>query len=343
MRGVTVPSAVRLLAVAVASLVLAGGAAATGASDAPVPPAARIHSASPDPATPPFASPDPATPPFASPDPAIPPFASLSPHGAAGPMTFQQISTAAQACASYAAAAGWANNGSYGGNLVTATAVCVAESGGNASIYYCDGTGTVGTYPPVTCPGGSYDRGLWQINSKAWPKVPDSCAFQPACNADAAYAISAQGATFSPWAVYDGTGYTRYLGAAQTAVTGLDSGALVSAAFGVCATRSSQAADAAVVVGACGRSRAAQQWTITGGTLRSGTFCLTAAGNTQPTVTASACTGDASQTWTAQGPGELKNAGTGQCLRDPNSNHTAGTQLTLASCSHTRGKTWWLP
>jgi hypothetical protein len=239
-------------------------------------------------------------------------------------MTFQQISTAAQTCAGYAAAAGWANNGNYGGNLVTATAVCVAESGGNANIYYCDGNGTVGTYPPVTCPGGSYDRGLWQVNSKAWPQVPDSCAFQPTCNANAAYAISARGATFSPWAVYDGTGYTRYVGAAQTAMTGLDSGALVSAAFGVCATRSSQAAGAAVVVGACGRSLATQQWTIGGGTLRSGTFCLTAAANTRPMVTASACTGDASQTWTAQGPGELKNAQTGRCLRDQNATTAPG-------------------
>ena len=126
MRGVTVPSPVRLLAVAAASLVLVGGAAATGASDTPAPPVARIHSASPDPATPPFAS--------------------LA-RRAAGPMTFQQISTAAQTCAGYAAAAGWANNGNYGGNLVTATAVCVAESGGNPSIYYCDGNGTVGHLP----------------------------------------------------------------------------------------------------------------------------------------------------------------------------------------------------
>ncbi len=224
MRGVTVPSAVRLLVVAAVSLVLVGGAVATAASDSPAPPVARVH------------------------------LAALAPHGAAGPMTFQQISTAAQTCAGYAAAAGWANNGNYGGNLVTATAVCVAESGGNATIYYCDGNGTVGTYPPVTCPGGSYDRGLWQINSKAWPKVTDACAFQPTCNANEAYAISAQGATFSPWAVYDGTGYTRYLAAAQTAVNGLDSGALVSAAFGVCATRSGPGAGAAVVVGACGQS-----------------------------------------------------------------------------------------
>ena len=38
-----------------------------------------------------------------------------------------------------------------------------------------------------------------------------------------------------------------------------------------------------------------------------------------------------------------KNAQTGQCLRDPNASHTAGTPLTLAACSQTRGKTWWLP
>jgi Lysozyme like domain/Ricin-type beta-trefoil lectin domain len=313
MRGVTVPSAVRLLVVAAVSLVLVGGAVATAASDSPAPPAARVH------------------------------LASLAPHGAAGPMTFQQISTAAQTCAGYAAAAGWANNGNYGGNLVTATAVCVAESGGNATIYYCDGNGTVGTYPPVTCPGGSYDRGLWQINSKAWPKVTDACAFQPTCNANEAYAISAQGATFSPWAVYDGTGYTRYLAAAQTAVNGLESGALVSAAFGVCATRSGPGAGAAVVVGACGQSLPAQQWAASGGALRSGTFCLTAAANSQPVVTASPCTGDASQTWTAEDSGALKNAGTGLCLRDPHSNHTAGAALTLGSCAHARGKTWWLP
>jgi Lysozyme like domain/Ricin-type beta-trefoil lectin domain len=315
MRGVTVPSVpsvARLLAIAAAGLVLVGSAANTGASDRPAPPVARIH------------------------------LASLAPHGAAGPMTFQQVATAAQTCAGYAAAAGWANNGTYGGNLVTAAAVCVAESGGNPAIYYCDGTGRVGTYPLVTCPGGSYDRGLWQVNSKAWPKVTDACAFQPSCNADAAYAISARGATFSPWVVYDSTGYTRYLGAAQAAVNRLGSGALVSAVFGVCATRAGAAAGTAVVAGACGQSLPAQQWTSTGGTLRSGTLCLTA-GTGQPAVTASTCNGGASQAWTVQGTGQLRNGQTGLCLRDARRSHPAGTPLGLASCAHTRAKTWWLP
>ena len=90
MRGVTVPSVARLLSVATVSLILVGGAAATGASDTPAPPAARIR------------------------------LASLAPHGAAGPMTFQQIATAAQTCASYAAATGWANNGTYGIHLALA-------------------------------------------------------------------------------------------------------------------------------------------------------------------------------------------------------------------------------
>jgi hypothetical protein len=60
-------------------------------------------------------------------------------------------------------------------------------------------------------------------------------------------------------------------------------------------------------------------------------------------VTASACTGDASQIWTAEDSGTLKNAQTGLCLRDPHANRTAGASLTLGSCSHARGKTWWLP
>src|SRR5690348_8393621 len=46
--------------------------------------------------------------------------ASLAPAGAAGALTSNQVLRAAQTCASHAAAAGWANNGVYGGNLVTA-------------------------------------------------------------------------------------------------------------------------------------------------------------------------------------------------------------------------------
>jgi len=312
MRVVTVSPVARLAVLLVTGLVLLGGSAATGASTVP-PPQAR------------------------------PRLASLAPRGAAGPLTRAQAATAAQSCAAYAAAAGWANNGYYGGNLVTAVAVCVAESGGNPAVYYCDGTGSDGIYPPVSCPGGSYDRGLWQLNSKAQAGVTDACAFRPRCNANAAYAISAAGASFSPWATYGSTAYGHYLGAAQAAVRGLDSGALASAVFGVCATRSAPAPGAAVVVGACGRSLASQQWTVAAGTLRAGPLCLAAGSGGLPAVTMGTCDGDPGQTWTAAGPGELKDGRTGQCLHDPGASRAAGTPLTLSACLSTRGRTWWLP
>jgi hypothetical protein len=313
MPGVTVSPVVRLAAAAVVSLLLAGGAAATQASDTQAPPARPGRLVSP------------------------------APHGAAGPLTAARAASAAQACAASAAAAGWANNGYYGGNLVTAVAVCVAESGGQPTIYYCEGNGTVGTYPPVHCPGGSYDRGLWQLNSKAQTGVTDACAFRAKCNAKAAYGISAAGASFSPWAVYGNGGYTRYLGAAQAAVTGLASGTLTSAVFGMCTARSNPAPGATVVVGDCGRGVAAQQWTVTGGTLRNGALCLTAESGGRAAVTMNTCGGGASQTWTLPGPGELRNALTGQCLHDPNASTTAGTPLGLAPCTGARGRVWWLP
>jgi hypothetical protein len=325
MRAVTVSPAVRLAVIAAAGLILAGGAATTGASTTPAPPPGPAHAA-------PGAAARPAR------------LASLDPSGAAGPLNAAQAAGAAQACAAYAASAGWANNGSYGGNLVTAVAVCVAESGGQPAIYYCEGNGTVGYYPPVHCPGGSYDRGLWQLNSKAQAGVTDACAFRPGCNAGAAYAISAGGTSFAPWAVYGSSRYARYLGAAQAAVNGLAAGAVASAAFGVCAARANPAAGAAVVVGECGRGSAAQQWTVTAGTVRAGPLCLTAgSGSGRAAVTASPCAGGAGQAWTQAAPGELKNAQTGLCLHDPNASHATGTPLGLAACAGTRGKTWWLP
>ena len=316
MRVVTVSPIVKLVIVAAVSLVLAGGVAAAGSS-APTP--------------------------SAPPTPAVRP-ASLAPHGTAGRLTQAQALQAAQTCATYAAAAGWANNGQYGGNLVIAVAVCVAESGGQPTIYYCDGPGTVAYYPPVRCSTGSYDRGLWQINSKYHPEVTDSCAFRAQCNADAAYRISDQGTDFAPWGVYDTDLYAQYLGAAQTAVSSLTTGVMPAAVFGVCAVPVQQAPGAAVAVGRCGRRVAAQQWTVTGGTVRDGNLCLTAgSGGSQPAVSLSTCGGGAGQTWTAYGQGQLKNAGTGKCLDDPGSSRTAGTVLRLARCRQVRAKTWWLP
>jgi lysozyme-like protein/ricin-type beta-trefoil lectin protein len=317
MRAVTAAPVARLAILGAVSLVLVGGAAASRAGT-PAPPAPALR-------------------------PALRP-ASLAPYGAAARLGPAQALRAAQTCAAYAAAAGWANNGEYGGDLVIAVAVCVAESGGQPSIYYCDGTGTVGYYPPVNCPGGSYDRGLWQINSKYHPEVIDACAFGAQCNADAAYQISDQGTDFAPWAVYDTDAYAQYLGAAQQAVTGLAAGALSAAEFGVCAAPAQPVSGAAVTVGRCGRRTAAQQWTVAGGTVRNGALCLTAgSAGSRPAVTMSSCGGGASQTWAPSGPGQVENGATGRCLHDPGGRRATGTALNLAGCRATRAKTWWLP
>jgi hypothetical protein len=312
MRVVTVPAMVRLIIGLVAGLILIAGSAATGAST-PTPPSPLIH------------------------------IASLAPHGAVGHLAPARALRAAQNCAGYAAAAGWPDNGQYGGDLVIATAVCVAESGGTPSIYYCEGSGLVAYFPPVKCSSGSYDRGLWQINSQSHPGVTDACAFSPQCNADAAYQISDQGTDFAPWAVYDTNLYAQYLGAAQTAVAGLTAGVVSAATFGVCAAPAQQAAGAAVAVSRCGRRALAQQWTVSGGTVRQGTLCLAAGpGGGQPAVVVNPCTGDTSQNWTATGAGQLQ-AGNGRCLSDPRGSRIAGTALGLTRCRGTRRQTWWLP
>jgi hypothetical protein len=101
----------------------------------------------------------------------------------------------------------------------------------------------------------------------------------------------------------------------------------------------------AVAVGRCSRRVAAQQWTVTGGTVRDGNLCLAAApSSSRPAVSLSTCGGGAGQTWTAYGQGQLKNAATGRCLDDPRASRHAGTVLRLArTCRQVRAKTWWLP
>ncbi len=283
-----------------------------------------------------------APPPPAPPRPRPAHVASLGPAGAAGSLPANQARQAATACASRAAAAGWANNGVYGGNLVTAVAVCVAESGGQPKIFHCDATGAIGYYPPVNCASGSYDRGLWQLNSQYQTATPDSCAFSAQCNANAAYRISDSGISFSPWAVYNSDIYARYLDDAQAAVSALSKGAVASGVFGVClASAHHSAGAAAAVVGKCSRNTGPQQWAVAAaGTLSQRGLCLTAG---HPAVTLAACTGAASQTWRPQRLGQLRNPQSGTCLNDPGSSTRAGKALTAATCTQRQRETWWLP
>ncbi len=269
--------------------------------------------------------------------------ASVNPRGAFGRiLTRAQAAAAAQTCVRYATAAGWANN-ARNGSLVVASAICMAESAGRATVYYCSTSGQDGYYPPVSCTG-TYDRGLWQISNQAWANIPDTCAFSSRCNADGGYVISRDGQSFTPWATYTSGVYSHYLAGAQAAVSSLHVGTVPSGVPGVCLSRVKYAQGADAVTTACGSGTRRQQWGISGQTIRDGRYCLavaSAAGNAS--VVLSACDGSSAQQWAAQGNGELRNAGSARCLRDPGASTTVGTAVDVGSCSTAPSRLWWVP
>src|SRR5450759_4637437 len=195
----------RALLLAAVAVLLTGGAVAAGTTPSAIPGAAHSSGAHQAP---------------------------VSTHGMQRVLNAAQVAAAAQTCSSYAAAAGWANNGS----LVTAIAVCMAESGGQASVYYCHATGR----------DGAYDRGLWQLDSAGQSGTTDACAFTPQCSANVAYAVSGRGTNFAAWSVYANGGYARYVGDAQKAATALASGTVASGMLGVCLARRQYAGNAPV-------------------------------------------------------------------------------------------------
>lgn len=269
--------------------------------------------------------------------------ASVAPRGAFDRiLSTQQAASAAQACAGYATYAGWTNN-APNDDLVTASAICVAESGGQPTVYYCDPTGQDGYYPPVNC-SGVYDRGLWQIDNQAWTSISDACAFTAKCNADGAYYISQGGASFSPWATYTSGAYSNYLSAAQAAVNALGGGTVPSGVAGVCLSRAGYAQNAAAVTSTCGSGARRQRRRLAGQAIRDGEYCLAVA---SPGKTAAVhlrrCNGSSYQQWTALGNGLLRNALGGRCLRDPGSDLTAGTPVNVGSCIEATSRLWWLP
>jgi hypothetical protein len=85
--------------------------------------------------------------------------------------------------AGYARAAGFT-----GDALRWATAIALAESGGNPAARHVNSNGSV-------------DRGLWQINT-VHKDVTDAQAYDPAGAASAAFRISSQGRNFRPWVTY---------------------------------------------------------------------------------------------------------------------------------------------
>jgi hypothetical protein len=264
---------------------------------------------------------------------------SAAPGGSRPRLNAAQAVSAAQTCAAHAAAAGWANNGS----LVTASAVCVGESGGQQAAYFCDATGQDGAYPPVTCPG-IYDRGLWQLDSAGQSGTSDACAFEAQCNADVAYAVSSRGTDFTPWAVYTSGDYSSYVSAAAEAVNGLRSGTVASGALGACLARVRYAENAPVVVGRCGTGVRQQQWNVAGAAIRAGQICVAVASDAAyANVRLRWCDGLTWQEWTPSGTGQLRNARSGGCLRDPGGSLAPGTQVTVAPCAAGPTDMWWRP
>jgi Ricin-type beta-trefoil lectin domain/Lysozyme like domain len=273
----------------------------------------------------------------------------IAPLAAHGPSSPAQLSTAAATCVRYATRAGWANNGYYAGDLVTAAAICVAESAGDPKLIVCDKNGVVdgsGDYPGFTCPSDatSYDRGLWQLNSVFASDVSNQCAFSPVCNAGRAYLKSGRGTSFSPWSSYDQDVYAKYIDAAQTAVTNLHSGTVTSALLGEC-LQATSSVGAKVVIANCGSGGTIQQWIVSGGKLRSGSLCaaISSTSAASPGIVLRKCAAQKIQQWSVTGRFELRNNGDGKCLTDPNSSLTAGTQVNVTRCVNAKNQTWWLP
>jgi hypothetical protein len=258
---------------------------------------------------------------------------------------------AVKTCVYYATRAGWADNGYYAGDLVTAATICVAESGGDPNLIVCDnkagGITGQGNYPKFSCPKGtvSYDRGLWQLNTIGAKGASTKCAFSPVCNAGFAYEASDLGISFSPWSSYDNGEYAApFLDLVQAAVTKQTTGTVTSALLGECLAQSRPVLGAKVVIVNCGSGTTVQLWSVAGGKLASGSRCAAvASGRGQAGVVLARCGRQRAQDWVAFGRDELRNAADGKCLTDPNSSLNTGTQVTVGSCADAKNQTWWVP
>jgi hypothetical protein len=128
--------------------------------------------------------------------------------------------------------AGLASDAGFEGNdLVTATAIGLAESGGNPSAYNPE--------LQAGAPSGQGSYGVWQIYSNVHPQYSISQLQDPQGNANAAYDIYDAAGGFTPWTSYSyvngvnvgaGNGsYTNFLGQAQAAVDSLLGGSATPA------------------------------------------------------------------------------------------------------------------
>ena len=101
--------------------------------------------------------------------------------------------------------------GFSGDDLATATAIAMAESGGNPKAYNPE--------TAARAPVGQGSVGLWQIFLHAHPEFANVDLTDPQTNANAAFSVyQAAGNRFTPWSTFGNGAYETYLSQAQGAI-----------------------------------------------------------------------------------------------------------------------------
>jgi Lysozyme like domain len=100
------------------------------------------------------------------------------------------------------------NAGFKGVDLITMTAITLAESGGNTA-----------SYNPADPYGGSF--GIVQINGSHFVNGSTTmqCAFDPQCSANFAYALFKGRGNFTDWGTFTDGSYKKYLSQATSGTT----------------------------------------------------------------------------------------------------------------------------
>lgn len=121
---------------------------------------------------------------------------------------------------SASAIAGYAKNaGVSGQNIAIATAIALAESGGNTEAVNNKNA------------NGSTDYGLWQINSVHKDLLNGKDWRDPAQNAAMMYSVSGGGTNWKPWSVYKSGAYMTHMGAALAATPDTSVGSVQNASL----------------------------------------------------------------------------------------------------------------
>lgn len=190
------------------------------------------------------------------------------------------------------------------------------------------------------------DRGAWQLNSKVKGATTNQCAFNGPCSARAAYLTESDAGTFfDAWVTYQVNAFTRFIPAAQDAVTTLRGGAIASGLDGSCLGYPADRTAAAARLANCSATVTGQAWTLRGATLRtSAGLCLTAGSRTRSAqVVLRRCDGSRLQDWLARSRAALYNPAARRCLNDPGAAVKPGAVIGDAACNGLRDQAWFRP